>query len=468
MLYSIDMNISNKDKAHLAGLKAVKILHSNNFKGFWVGGVVRDLILGRTSDNIDIATNATPDKVEAIFVKEGYKTKLVGKKYGTILTVINGFPVEITTYRKEGDYIDKRHPNQIVFVENYTDDAQRRDFTINALYFNPITKELLDPCGGLIDLNNKLIKFIGNPKKRIEEDYLRLIRAARLSHQLGFRIEQNSFAAIKTRAKFLQDVAGERVKQEIDKILLSPNPHEGLKILDSLGLLKFIIPEVEKTKKVFHKSKTYHLEGSVFEHTLLVVSHLKNLDLNLIYAAIFHDVGKINTGKLKQRDGQVVMSFYGHSKSSQEIYNKFAVKFKPSRTERKIVNWLIEHHDLKRNFLQSKPEKQAIYALHPQFESLLDLWRADSAGNIKTDANKVFAQSMTSAWKLGTQYVNKIKELKNTLDLATGNNAIKILGIKPGPAIGSILKKIKAKIILGEVKNYSDLEKYLLSGRKNT
>ena len=289
---------SEKTKLDRAGMKVVQLLQAQAFQAFWVGGIVRNQLIGKKlkvkSDNIDIASDATPDQVERILNQAKVHNKPVGKKFGSILAIVDGEKIEITTFRSEGRYSDNRHPDRVEFIQDYLIDAKRRDFTINALYFDPIKKQLYDPVGGISNLKSRILKFVGDPKKRIDEDALRMLRGVRLATQLGFKLEKNSFAAIKTRAKYIQGISGERIKAELDKILLSKNRVSGLRLLQASGLLRFIAPEISALNKVSHKSKTYHLEGNVFEHTLLVLEALKKKNLPLMYSAIFHDSGKVS------------------------------------------------------------------------------------------------------------------------------------------------------------------------------
>ncbi len=220
-----------KTAVEKAGTKAVKLLQSKGFQVFWVGGIVRDMMLKRSSDNVDIATDALPDEVEKIFKQ--YKAKPIGKQFGSILVIIDDVKVEITTFRSEGRYSNRRHPDQVSFIKDYLQDAKRRDFTINALYFDPIKKELYDPTNGLKDLERKLIRFVGDPKKRIDEDALRMLRAVRLATQLGFKLEKNTFAAIKTRAKYIQTLNQNQIRKELVKI-------KGTELLKSTGLFRFL------------------------------------------------------------------------------------------------------------------------------------------------------------------------------------------------------------------------------------
>jgi len=246
--YNVNMQKLNwqyKTDLEKAGLKVAKLLQSQGFQSFWVGGLVRDHLISQRlkikSQNIDIATDATPDQVEQALDKAKIRYKSFGKHFGMIMAIVNHSPVEITTFRAEGRYSNRRHPDQVKFIKDYLADAKRRDFTVNAFYFDPISKILYDPTEGIRDLRLELLRFIGDPKKRIDEDALRMLRGVRLATELGFKLEKNSFAAIKTRAKYIQKTATKpTVKRELDKIMASKNKLVGVKLLKQIGLAKFI------------------------------------------------------------------------------------------------------------------------------------------------------------------------------------------------------------------------------------
>jgi tRNA nucleotidyltransferase (CCA-adding enzyme) len=421
----LDWKLSSK--LEKAGLKIAKFLQDQGFKAFWVGGVVRDNLLKKQSDNLDIATDATPDQVERILKENKIYNKPVGKQFGSILAIVDGQKIEIITFRKEARYSDKRHPDQVEFIKDFLDDAKRRDFTINAFYFDPIKKELYDPANGMKDLKGKLLRFVGDPRKRIDEDALRMLRGVRLATQLDFKLEKNSFAAIKTRAKYIQGVSGERIKAELDKILNSSNSEVGLRLLHQLGLLKFISLELDSLTKVFHKSKIYHLEGDGFTHALLVLKALKVNNLMLKYAALFHDVGKINTAKKVLKSEGSVNSFKGHEQESLDIFGKFATKLKFSRLETKIISWLIQHHDEKMDFYDMSEEQKVKFAFQPNFYLLLDLWQADLNGNLVNGThNDWFRKPRFEAYTIGLKLLKVIsKKTELIKQLANGKVIMK-------------------------------------------
>ena len=461
------INFKFNDKLEKAGLKVVKLLRQNNYQAFWVGGIVRNILLKRESENVDIATDAKPDDVEKVLKTAGIKSKPVGKQFGSVLAIVNKFPVEITTFRSESRYSDKRHPDQVMFIKEYLNDARRRDFTINTLYFDPIKKELYDPAKGIKDLGLKLLKFVGDPKKRIDEDALRMLRGARLATQLGFKLEKNSFAAIKTRAKYIQNISGERIKAELDKMLLSKNRVIGFELLDKTGLLKFIIPEFEILKTVFHGSKKYHLEGSVFVHSKIVLGKIQIEELPLIYAALLHDVGKVMKPVRKLKPEGWVLSYHGHEQKSFEIFEQLATRLRFPKKERLVIGWLIKEHDNWKDFLDAGVLKKYRTASHPAFYMLLGLWQADLAGIQRSGKDQdLYVNKCVRAQAEGQKWLNKIIRTKSLVEkLAKGDLIMKYSKLKPGPALGRKIEEIKIQIILGKIRDERDLKIFFKFGK---
>ncbi|HTL39382.1 MAG TPA: hypothetical protein VL306_01030 [Methylomirabilota bacterium] len=455
------INWSDKTKLEQAGISVVKILKASGFQAFWVGGVVRNILLNRESDNLDIATDATPEEVEKVLDQAKVNNKPVGKKFGSILAILDNQKIEITTFRAEGRYSDNRHPDQVQFIKGYIEDAKRRDFTINALYFDPIKKKLSDPTNGLKDLKAKLLRFVGNPKKRIDEDALRMLRGVRLATQLGFKLEKNSFAAIKTRAKYIQGISGERIKAELDKILLSDNRAEGIKLLDQIGLLRFILPEIGELKKVFHKSKRYHLEGSVFEHTLLVLQSLPP-DIDLLYAGMFHDLGKIREAKKVYKNNEWVNTFHGHWDVSRKFFAEFAKKYRFSKKSKSLTDFLIKEHDRRPDFFSMSEQKRIKYAMHEDFPKLLDVWAADSAGNLRITENDQKIPGNSKSVILGREVLKQINSKKSLIEnLAQGDVVMKYSHLMPGRELGQKIQDVTVQIVMGRIYDEKTLRKYL-------
>ena len=262
----------------------IDTFYENNYEAFMVGGCIRDSLLSKEPKDYDIATSALPNITESLFEK----TIPTGIKHGTITVLLDKEPFEVTTYIVEGEYKDNRRPDEISFVTNIKDDLSRRDFTINAFAYN--SKEgLKDYFNGLEDLQNKIIRTVGDSNKRFNEDALRMMRAIRFASQLDFNIEKSTLDGIKKNKNLLKNISFERIRDELCKLLLSDNPRKGLNLLKDCGVLDVIIPELTSLIGFNHKTKDYNED--LFDHTLSVVENTPN-DLILRLSALFHDIGK--------------------------------------------------------------------------------------------------------------------------------------------------------------------------------
>lgn len=226
--------------AEAAATHVIQVLHEAGFEAQLVGGCVRDLYLGRTPKDFDVNTEADPIEIQSVF--RDYKTVLVGASFGVIIVLVEDQKIEVATYRYDGNYGDGRRPDSVTFTTNVKEDVQRRDFTMNGLMFNDKTCEYVDHVGGIDDIRNKLIRCIGDPFTRFKEDKLRMLRAVRFASQLGFEIEKETFDEIVTNAAGLADVSCERIREELTKIITSPNPVKGLVLLATTGLLEHVWP----------------------------------------------------------------------------------------------------------------------------------------------------------------------------------------------------------------------------------
>ena len=267
-------------------IKLVKILNKAGFTAFFAGGYVRDKILKRKTSDIDIATNATPNQIKKVLDKNKVKHIEIGEQFGVIAAIIDKVSFEIATFREDQGIDDSRHPKKVKLNVKPEEDAQRRDFTINGMFLENKNEKIkmkncgvasrhinnkvnfnfgtvIDYVGGVQDIKSRIIRFIGDPDERIHEDALRMIRGIRFSAQLGFEIEKESFEAIIKNKKLIGKVSAERIKEELNKILTSPNPRKGIELLDKTGIFNLIIPEFEKTKTT-PQPPNMHLEGSVW------------------------------------------------------------------------------------------------------------------------------------------------------------------------------------------------------------
>lgn len=432
-----------------------KYLRKSCSQVFWVGGTVRDIFLKRKADNIDIATGLKPKEVVSILKRNKFKPLVFGEKFGTICVATKYGLIEITTFRKESDYQDSRHPSRVEYVKSFETDSKRRDFTINAMYFDPIEKKLYDPQQGLVDLENKIIRFVGDADKRINEDPLRLLRAIRIAAQLNFKIERKSAQAIKKFSPFVLKTSKERVKQEFDKIMTLNKPSVGLRLLDQHGLLEKILPELSAVKKSFHNSSFYHLEGSVFEHTLLTVDCLPQNNLDLRYAGLFHDLGKDKIFAVRKIGKDKINSFRNHHWRSVDKFRQIAKRLGFSKTSQVRILWLIENHDDLYKFVKLSTQQQSKLIFNPQINDLILLGKADDEANVQAQKREKYG------WKEANKLlIKKIKKEKIVNKFSSGKFLIEKFHLTSDKSFGKVQNEIKSRILFNKIKTFSDLEKF--------
>lgn len=415
----------------------INTFYKNNYEAYMVGGCVRDSILGITPKDYDLTTSAKPETTILLF----NKTIPTGLKHGTITILINNNPYEVTTFRTDGSYLDNRRPSSVNFVTDIKDDLSRRDFTINALAYNEIAG-LIDYFNGVNDINNKLIRCVGDADKRFKEDALRMLRAIRFSCQLSFDIEISTLNAIKKNYLLISNISKERIRDELCKILVSPNPSKGIKLLQETNLLEVILPDINSL--VGFSSKCSNHNRNVFSHTLKVIDNT-NDNLILRLSALFHDVGKINT--LTPLNNGSFYGFPGHCLEGSIMTKKILSDLRFDNNTIEIVCKLIEYH-LVLN-VDTMPTKYEVKKLlnsvgKDNMPLLFALQRADikSLNNPKPFLKKV---SYTEAL---TNEIIKNKEPLIVKDLAiTGKDLISILGIKPGKLIGKTLNHLLEKVL---------------------
>lgn len=347
--------------------KALELLHNSGYEAYVVGGSVRDMLMGTKAHDFDITTSATPSQMKKVF--DGYYTVDTGIKHGTITFVYEKEPIEITTYRIDGDYKDSRHPERVEFTTNLSNDLSRRDFTINALVYND-SEGIIDLFGGQNDIKNKTIKAIGDPKKRFEEDALRILRGVRFASQLGFEIEENTKNAMKECAHLLHNISCERINIELSKFLLGKNVKKAL--LENYEIIGEIIPQI-KEMHGFEQNNKYHIYD-VLTHTAIAIENIEPI-LHLRLSMLLHDSGKPKTYSIDE-NGQG--HFYGHARVSTEIAEAFLNKYRyDNQTKEKVIT-LVKIHDtpieLDRVFIKKRMNRIG----KDLFFDLLKVKRADN------------------------------------------------------------------------------------------
>lgn len=422
--------------------KIVETLIQNDFEAYWVGGSVRDLLLKKEPKDIDIVTSAKPEDIERIFDH----THAIGKQFGVMLVGIGENTFEVATFRKESEYVDKRRPSQVEWT-TAKQDVLRRDFTVNGLLFDPIEEKVIDFVNGRRDLEQKIIRFIGEPKERISEDPLRILRAVRLKNQLGFSFDKATFDAIKDLGEEINHVAKERIGNELDLMLGSDNRSKAIQDLDKLGLLAIILPEIDELKGT-PQPQEFHQEGDVFDHSLKALSTLTpDAPSFLAFAVLFHDSGKPKVLKYPQNSNERITT-YGHARVSANIAEQVLRRLKFSRTYLDTVTWLISHHMSLKNLDELRPNKRELFLLDPRFPWLLELHRADALGAKPADLS-LYIKDMQLYEKVKEDHKKTIASAKPLL--VNGFDLQRELKIAPGLVIGELLELIRDKQLRGEI-----------------
>lgn len=411
-------------------LQVLKTLRQRGFQALFAGGCVRDLLMGRVPKDYDIVTDAQPEEVLQLFPK----AIPVGAQFGVVVVVSGKETFEVATFRKDGDYLDGRHPKKVTF-STPREDALRRDFTINGLFYDPIQGEIIDFVDGQKDLGKRIIRTIGDPVERFKEDKLRLMRAIRFSMNLGFSIEKKTWRAIQELAGDILEVSGERIRDELMNILLGPQPDEGVRRLQESGLLKHILPEVDAMVGV-HQPEEFHPEGDVFTHTLLMLKEMKDPSGPLALGVLLHDVGKPVTYSVRDR-----IRFHGHVEAGLHMADGILRRLRFSRLERERVKDLIKFHMHFLNIQQMRVSKLKRFLMDPYFPDHLELHRLDCVCSHKDLENWEFCRK---------KYEEISSQPPATQPLVRGLDLIE-LGYEPGPIFSKILTFVEDSRLEGKV-----------------
>jgi len=434
-------------------LEVYEKLKKAKFETYLVGGCVRDLLLDNPPaggpKDWDIATNAAPAEIQKIFPESIYENN-----FGTVAIKTESEDkrlkiIEVTTFRREGKYTDKRHPDEIKFAKTIEEDLARRDFTINALALSVaegMASKIIDPFNGQADIKNKIIRTVGNPEERFSEDALRLIRAVRLAVELNFKIEEKTAEAIKKQANFLEIIAKERIRDEFIKIIMAERAADGVRILAELGLLKYIIPELNEGIGV---SQNMHHIYEVFDHNVRSLDYAvkKNYALKIRLAALLHDVGKPKT---KRGEG-LNSTFYGHEVVGARMTAKILDRLHfPKDLFEKIIH-LVRYHLFYYNVGEVTEAGVRRFLSRVGPENVDDLIKIREADRIGSGVPKAVPYKLRHLLFM----IEKVKRdpISPKMIKINGNDVIKILGIKPGPRIGQILSILLEEVLDEPKKN---------------
>lgn len=400
---------------------------------YFAGGSVRDRLLGKEAKDYDIATSARPEEVQRLFP---HVTDLTGRSFGVVRVLVGNEHYEVATFRQDGAYKDGRHPDSVRFA-TAEEDAKRRDFTINGLFFDPVANRLIDYVGGEADLHAKILRAIGNPADRFAEDHLRLLRAIRFATRMNFKIDPATWEAICVAAPSIRTISAERIRDELNLIFTTHKPELGLDLLDRSGLLTEVLPDVAAMHGV-EQPPQYHPEGDVYQHVRLMLTKIQEPNLELALSVLMHDVGKRATASIDE-SGRIRHS--GHESVGAEMSDRILSDLRYDNKTIQTVHELVEHHMQFKDVEKMRPSTLKRMMSRPHFPLELELHRIDcssSHGDLK------FYDYLKH--QLETMSPDEI----DPPTLINGHD-LKAMGIPPGRAMGGMLEAIRIAQLEGAV-----------------
>ena len=411
-----------------------KRLREEGHIAYFAGGCVRDIVRDETPKDFDIATDAKPEIVQKLFPR----TYAVGAHFGVIIVLENGFQFEVATFRSDEAYIDGRHPSAVHF-SSPEEDAKRRDFTINGMFYDPVAEKLIDFVGGRADIDARLVRAIGDPAQRFAEDRLRMLRAVRFATVLDYTIDTQTWDALAGNATSITEISAERIRDELVRIFLSPNRLRGWDLLDSSGLMRAILPELDRMKGVLQPEQ-FHPEGDVFKHTRVMLQFLrKEVSVPLVFAVLLHDVAKPVTATIDET-GRI--RFSGHDRVGAVMADEIMRRLRFSGAETEATVEMVRQHMVFKDVPKMREAKLKRFMARPTFDDELELHRVDCEGSHRMLDNYEFL-------------LRKREEFANEPiippPLVRGNDLI-ALGLKPGPKFGEILEAVETRQLEGNLR----------------
>lgn len=413
----------------------VATLRGAGHEAFFAGGCVRDLLLGTKPVDFDIATSAPPAEVQRLF----RRTVAVGAHFGVVVVLEEGCEFEVATFRADGEYLDGRRPESVTFSDA-EGDARRRDFTINGLFYDPIAGSVIDHVGGRADLEARVIRAIGDPGERFAEDKLRVLRGLRFAARMGFEIEPATYAAIVAGTPRIHAVSAERIRDELVKILVHPSRVRGFDLLDSTGMLRELLPEVEALKGC-EQPPEFHPEGDVFVHTRIMLDMVKaNASLPLVLGVLFHDIGKPPTF---QRDPTGRIRFNGHEHVSAEMTRAIMTRLRFANAEIDATVAIVKNHMAFKDVQDMRVAKLKRFLARETIDDELELHRVDCGSSHGMLDNYDFLLAKREEFA---------SEPLIPPPLITGHDLI-ALGWKPGPAFKPTLDAVETLQLEGALRS---------------
>lgn len=410
------------------------------FRALLAGGCVRDVLLGRPPKDYDIVTDARPDQVAGLFER----TVGVGAAFGVQLVVLPEGRFEVATFRRDGPYRDGRRPDSVTFCGE-EEDARRRDFTINGMFLDPATGDLLDYVGGRADLGARIVRAIGDPAARFEEDHLRLLRAVRFAARLGYDIEPDTYEAMRIMAPRIRATSVERVRDELLLILTEDGTRRAFELLDETGLLREILPEVAAMKGVAQPPR-FHPEGDVFTHTLMMFEHLERPSPALALGALLHDVGKPGTMTVTDR-----IRFNEHDKLGAELATDLCRRLRMPNDVTDRAAWLVANHMRVAMLPRMRESKRKRFVRTDGFSELLELCRADCLAS--------HGDTTTLDW-VRDYIAGTPPEVMRPAPLITGDDLI-AMGYRPGRLFSEILSTVEDLQLEGRLKTTAGARRFV-------
>lgn len=421
-------------------------LQKAGHEAYLAGGCVRDLLMNRESEDYDIATSALPAEVENIFPR----TAPIGAAFHVVLVISeheeSPYTIEVATFRRDIGIADGRHPQQVELA-TAQEDVKRRDFSINGMLYDPVEQKVLDWVGGQEDLQRQLIRSIGEPSERIQEDYLRMLRAVRFSARFGFRIEENLWHAIEFYAPRIQSISAERVFEELTKILTSPHAEQAFEKLADSGLLHPILPEALEMKGC-EQPPEYHPEGDVWVHTMLLLKQLDNHPKEVAWAALLHDIAKPATFSHEPGDR---IRFNRHAQLGADMADRILKRLKAPNEFRKNVCELVNDHLKFADVKKMRESTLKRFLRRPLFPWHLELHRIDCMASHQNLEMYEFCKEAKSRLK---------EEQLQPKALLRGQDLIE-MGYKPGPVFKKILEDIETQQLEGQLRNKQEAKEYV-------
>lgn len=414
-----------------AASSVIRTLKGAGFDSGIVGGGVRDSLLGRPLSDCDIVTAARPEELAKLFPG----SRLVGASFGVSLVRHGGFEFEVAAARQERFYLDGRHPGEVRYTRDLAVDMQRRDFSVNALWYDPVTEIVHDAVGGIDDLERGVLRTVGEPEERFSEDYLRMLRAVRFVSRLRFRLDPAAERAIRRLAAKCGELTGERLRGELSSMLTGPDPAGAVRLLERTGILAVVLPEVAVLRGV-EQPPEFHPEGDVLTHTLLMLEHMAKPDPLLAWSVLLHDVGKAVT---QSRDETGRIRFFGHETAGAETAAAILERFRFSTAERDGIVQAVRNHMRFASVLRMKPAKLRRLLADPNFPLELELHRLDC----------IACHGILDVFVFLLDRLAETPHLQTLPEPFVMGRDLVAAGVRPGPRFRPVLEKVFDRQLAG-------------------